>query len=599
LRSGITDWIGTKTLYALTYDSNNDLTYLAGENGVFGAYNRGGNITQNLRTTDPENWIGGNIIMDLVYDSNNGLVYLAGDNSRFGAYNRTSNVTENLSGTYVNNWINPTDDFKGITYDSNNDLIYLVGSSGKFGFYNITENKTYNLTGTDPENWMGVITPNSVTYDSNNDLVYFAGPRLFGVYDRTDGPNGTTYNLSGTDVGDWMDPNAIIYALTYDSNNDLVYLAGLSGLFGVYDITENKTYDLRATDTGNWISSTAIEGLTYDSNNDLIYLVGGTGVFGFYNITDNKTYDLRATDTDDWIGNVHLYDVTCDSNNGLVYLAGMLGVFGVYNRTSNATVPVEEVSDEEENGDGGGSGGVVTTPGTTTPIEVEEGVPATVNITNSSLAQIIITSNVTTNATISVTPTNFPIFTDLRIGGEGKVYDTFEIQTTGIDNSNIQNVTLRFKINISWTIANGVDPASVSLYRNEEIFWFFPNWVELPTTFLGSDSQYYYYEAVSPGFSSFAVLISNAQCELGAIRCFNNEVQLCVENSTWLVTESCGDGQCVDGKCVKAGILPVSLGSAALYIIIGVISAGVIVILYFVFRNISRKHSASVWKRSR
>jgi hypothetical protein len=330
-----TDWIGDAEIYGVAYDSNNRLVYFVGYNGfvdVFGVYNRTSGIIENLSETDPGNWIETNSIKGLTYDSNNDLVYLAGEHGVFGVYNRTNGTTTDLRETDSGDWIGSggASFIRALTYDSNNDLVYLAGSSGLFGVYNRTNGTTYNLTGADTGNWIGTTYIFALTYDFDNDLVYLAGQNgVFGAYNRTDGPNGTTYNLTGADTGNWIGTTDL-NALTYDSNSSLVYLGGDLGKFGVYNRTNGTngtTTDLSETDPGNWIGfSPEFSDLVYDSNNDLVYLTaydaasGTGGRFGVYNRTSGIASDLRETDPGDWMGTDYLYSLTYDFDNDLVYL---------------------------------------------------------------------------------------------------------------------------------------------------------------------------------------------------------------------------------------------------------------------------------------
>ncbi len=66
--------------------------------------------------------------------------------------------------------------------------------------------------------------------------------------------------------------------------------------------------------------------------------------------------------------------------------------------------------------------------------------------------------------------------------------------------ANITNATIRFKVPKDWVDANHIDPNSIALYRLVGSIW-----TKLPTHLLADDASYYYYEAITPGFSYFAI----------------------------------------------------------------------------------------------
>lgn len=60
--------------------------------------------------------------------------------------------------------------------------------------------------------------------------------------------------------------------------------------------------------------------------------------------------------------------------------------------------------------------------------------------------------------------------------------------------------TIRFSVLGSWLRENNIDPADVVLVRQSDFVW-----SEIPTTFDHQAGDVYYYNAVTPGFSYFAV----------------------------------------------------------------------------------------------
>jgi PGF-pre-PGF domain-containing protein len=82
----------------------------------------------------------------------------------------------------------------------------------------------------------------------------------------------------------------------------------------------------------------------------------------------------------------------------------------------------------------------------------------------------------------------------------GTVYKYFNITTQNLDESNVAKARLKFRVNKTWYSENNLNPATTKLNRYES-----NGWRTLSTTQTTSDTDYYYFEAETPGFSTFAV----------------------------------------------------------------------------------------------
>ena len=79
------------------------------------------------------------------------------------------------------------------------------------------------------------------------------------------------------------------------------------------------------------------------------------------------------------------------------------------------------------------------------------------------------------------------------------VYKYMEITSTA-GNSDFSMIKIKFKVPKSWVTSNSVDASTIALYR------YVNGWNKLTTAEASApDSSYYYFEATSPGFSTFAV----------------------------------------------------------------------------------------------
>lgn len=94
----------------------------------------------------------------------------------------------------------------------------------------------------------------------------------------------------------------------------------------------------------------------------------------------------------------------------------------------------------------------------------------------------------------------------------GKVYENMNIWvgnkgTAGPEN--IENAVIGFRVEKNWIISNDVDPALVRLWRFNN-----GEWEDLSIRQLGEDDRYSYFEAQTPGFSSFAITALHVENEV-------------------------------------------------------------------------------------
>ncbi|WP_410509235.1 PGF-pre-PGF domain-containing protein [Methanosarcina hadiensis] len=85
----------------------------------------------------------------------------------------------------------------------------------------------------------------------------------------------------------------------------------------------------------------------------------------------------------------------------------------------------------------------------------------------------------------------------------GKVYENMNIWVGNkgtADPENIENAVIGFRVERNWINSNDVDPVSIRLWRFSS-----GEWEELSIRQSGEDDRYIYFEAKTPGFSSFAI----------------------------------------------------------------------------------------------
>ncbi|KAF1077498.1 lectin like domain-containing protein [Methanogenium sp. MK-MG] len=91
-------------------------------------------------------------------------------------------------------------------------------------------------------------------------------------------------------------------------------------------------------------------------------------------------------------------------------------------------------------------------------------------------------------------------------GLEGPVYQYLSAQLTGMADDEITEAVFSFRVSAAWLRAEGVLPTAITLWRFHDNAW-----QELPTSVLREEGGWVYYEATTPGFSSFAIAAGDGQ----------------------------------------------------------------------------------------
>ena len=240
---------------------------------------------------------------------------------------------------------------------------------------------------------------------------------------------------------------------------------------------------------------------------------------------------------------------------------------------------------------GGGSSTSVTIPEATP----SESVSVIINNSEMDLTSIVLNVNEkVTNGSVSIQSKEGN--ENLEIGLPiGRIYQSFEVTSIGFDNTNIINSTFNFKINKTWLVEN-----NITIHFKDDTYWLVEDGIvgniklyriptgetkaiALTTFFSNEDETYYYFNANSPGFSTFIVFFNKYDCLPNSARCSENKVQLCLGNSTWLVTETCLD-TCNNGRCTQG-----FFKSNEFFILFIVIISGIILIVLILLFNKIKK----------
>jgi PGF-pre-PGF domain-containing protein len=84
----------------------------------------------------------------------------------------------------------------------------------------------------------------------------------------------------------------------------------------------------------------------------------------------------------------------------------------------------------------------------------------------------------------------------------GISYGYLNITAENLTEEDLENATIRFRVNLSWVEENEIDEEKIALQRYNETQ---KNWTKLPTEKIGKENESLLYESISPGFSIFAI----------------------------------------------------------------------------------------------
>lgn len=252
------------------------------------------------------------------------------------------------------------------------------------------------------------------------------------------------------------------------------------GVDGIYNTT-NMTFD---TDYGYGYTG----GYEYD---------GSTGGELRYNIT----WNLTAESPEDGDYTARLEAFAESGSYWRIYMDEVPTSFTIDTSTTPTTTTTPS-SGTSSGSSGGGSVGPGIHKTSTLFTSVAPGVINIVKISDPEigLKQIEITvKNSARNIKVTITKLDGkPASVTHEVNG--KVYRYVEIDTDNLQKDNIDSAKVRFEVLKSWLDENEYDPLSVLLNRYTLL-----GWEELNTEMTGEDDDYYYYEAETPGFSTFAI----------------------------------------------------------------------------------------------
>lgn len=154
-------------------------------------------------------------------------------------------------------------------------------------------------------------------------------------------------------------------------------------------------------------------------------------------------------------------------------------------------------------GGGGGGGSALPSENSLLQASLSAGQTGTFSFAKSSELAVyeiaVGVQSAATNPSVSVRETSLASSVPRPVSeSSGRVYKYLSITRTGIDQ--IGSAAVRFRVSNSWLTASSMAPETVKLQRLEG-----STWNSLPTKVLSRDGQFTSFEAITPGFSIFAI----------------------------------------------------------------------------------------------
>jgi PGF-pre-PGF domain-containing protein len=347
-------------------------------------------------------------------------------------------------------------------------------------------------------------------------------------------PNNPSPALSSADQSNTVNSNLNCYSQITDDNED------------------------KLNASVRWYKNSVLN-LTVNSNNDYASGTGFTSVLSSGNLSVG----------DSWKCSIRIYD-------GAVYSLWV-------DSSSLTIISPPSLGENQTIGETGGGGSSAKETSLWNLITPETG--AIMEIKDSKLDIIRIIINVLENvykASLNIAEINFSTESSREGLPPGQAYKAFKMEAKALNDTNIANVTIEFRVNRTWLEERNGTVSDVNLYRMPDNA---TEWSPLTTSFLNSDTTYHYFSSLSPGFSTFVVFFGKYECQPGIERCFNGQSQLCLGNATWLITEKCNYGCDEQGECITTAPQSVIIYTG----IIALVSVAIILTLYLIVTRILKR----------
>ena len=347
----------------------------------------------------------------------------------------------------------------------------------------------------------------------------------------TNSPNGTVVEafVDGTFTANATTGVGIICSVSNCSNYYLLHVAGSNGsnvTFKVYGVSVNESNQ-------SWLLGSRELNLTMTklANSNACY----------YNIACSSGLCVHGYCR---ASNPFCGDSFCDSGESCT--ADNSGCSSGYACSNGCQA--------SGGGGGGGGGGGTTTPSTEVIEKViiptassDTPAIAIVNSTNAETLKIqevsVELTQSVSNVQITIQQTSKPSGASDPVpssgSGAGVVYKYVDV-SSNMSSDAINKTKISFKVEKSWVISNNIDESKVYMYR-----YVGSTWTKLTTAKLSENLTYIFYQAESPGLSTF-VITGEKISEPGKQAC---PYECCLGETTYLDKVCYTGSECQSNKC--------------------------------------------------
>lgn len=467
--------------------------------------------------------------------------------------------------TLINSPVNDTN------YTSNADVIFNMTVGSKYNLTNVTLYHNYSSWGAN-ETWSGNINETSVEFnvsfpDSNG--IYLWGVKACDLNNYCiDSENKTIY----------VDKSEPVVALVIPLNNTSVYDNTVNFNYNVsdYAIGEcnltiggvvNQTDSSVSVNTQETISTNLDNG-NYNWSVTCLDRVGKTDTSGIWDVTVCQP-SWSCTDYPTSCSSSGTRTRTCTDSNSC-------GTNTDKPSESQTCTPDDDSGSSGDGGDTGSSGGdTVTTSLDKSTLKFSAAI--------GDVKKFSISKDVGVNGlefkfkrgvdSVEITVEKQESKPD-SVSAVSNVYRYLKINSNLLE-ADLDEAKIKFKVPQTWITINALgDSTKVVLNRYVN-----GQWVELETLTAGMDGDYQLYEALTPGFSFFAINADKNLTSMGTIETTNAENETIEESEESEITESEGDESWLDRLTGRATSIIKREGNQRYYWI----GAGVLVFLILIY----------------
>ncbi|MFH1642183.1 MAG: PGF-pre-PGF domain-containing protein [Nanoarchaeota archaeon] len=185
----------------------------------------------------------------------------------------------------------------------------------------------------------------------------------------------------------------------------------------------------------------------------------------------------------------------------LFFFAVIISLVSVYASSNSISASLVIADDDAVNTGGSSGGGSSGGVSITTENQDDKSYSITIDNTKTQFTQVqIFLEEQVEGYKVSFAKVDKPKILEGLV--TGPVYQYIKVDST-IDSAKIKKVEIRFSVEKSWLTANSASPDSIVLHRCSDT----GSCSKLPVNILTEDKDYFYFKALSPGFSYFVISI--------------------------------------------------------------------------------------------